>query len=605
MRAASSLAVAVAIAGLMPAAAHAQLARSRSDQTVLVLWPCWNGCGTSRQLAALDSVFAVQLGDQIREKLDAKERLRMRVVPRARICEILMGSGFRCPEPLDPANADRLADAMKTYAYMVGTLTRNSNPTLHLRMVDQKKTGIAGWITIVADTSWKVDRFASVVVDSIDSHLRAAESVRDCYDRLDHNDLKGAREKVADAFKLYPNQPAAAMCLSRIFDAQHSPVDSIIFAFEKVVKGDSVNGKAWDRLAGAYQEKNDIQRAVEARTHQLEAQPENAGLRTQVAAGWIGLKQVQRGVDILDVGLQNNPLDGQALRIKQQACIDAQLWKCALSALTALYEADTTFLSDSVFYAKAFGAAQSVNDTAAMLKWSGLAVKHIPNSLTMWRARANALKTAGRSDSALVAYQHVLQYDTTDVGVTLIVVQGLVGGMVIDTVTPLDTGKLRTVDSYLTRVLVMSKDSVVRGSVGGLYANVGLRVAQTKKYDALSDSLMTKALAQGVRGPVYERLNFFLGLHTFQKSIQGGPGAPGLPEQIQALGKTNPPRALTAAENARGCQLLSEELAAVAKIKPAMTAGRSVVPQAAATILGYMAQLETQAGQVKSFFKCR
>jgi tetratricopeptide (TPR) repeat protein len=600
MRAAMMLACTALVVVRGPA--QAQLGISRSNQQVLVLWP------SLLRVTPLDSVMAVQIGDQLREKLDVKERFRMRVPSRARICEILMSSGFRCPEPLDPENANRLASTMQVDAYLVGTYTHNSKPKLHVRMVDLKRTGLAGWITVQGDTNWKADQFASVAVDSIDAFLRGAEAAHDCYDRLDHNDVKGAREKANDAFKIYPNQPAAALCLQRYFEAVHAPADSMIFALEKAVRGDSVNARSWDHLATAYADKNDNQKSIDARTHQLEADPRNQALRISVARGLIEvLKQPQQGIDVLDAGLAENPTDIQALRVKQDACVNAQMWKCALSSLTSLYEADTTVRGDSVFYAKVFGAAQALNDTTAMLKWSAEAVKFVPNSLTMWRARAAALKAAGRTDSALVAYQHILQYDTADVGVTLLVAQGLINGMVIDTVTALDTAKLNRADVLLTRVATLSRDTMVRANVASLYANVGLKVAQTRKYNALSDSIMLKSLSYGLKGRATEPVNFFLGVHYFDP-LQTTPGKPGIPDQIRALATHTPPRNPTPAEAAKGCELLGQELALIAKIRPAITVGMTMSAQtqgSGRSILQYLTQLESQVPTIRTIFKCK
>jgi tetratricopeptide (TPR) repeat protein len=164
-------------------------------------------------------------------------------------------------------------------------------------------------------------------------HVRAAEQARECVARLDRNDPKGARDRAERGFAISPNHPSSAMCLHRTFEASRAGADSLIFALEKAVRGDSMNTRAWERLGREYMQKNDTTKALAAMERQLGANRNDQALRTRIIALQLAAKKYPDAIRHLDESLERAPEDAQTLRLKAGACLDSQTWTCALDAM--------------------------------------------------------------------------------------------------------------------------------------------------------------------------------------------------------------------------------------------------------------------------------
>jgi hypothetical protein len=105
---------AVCVGLVVPAVAGAQLARQASNERLLVLAPVTNN--------PVDSTYAVQLADAIRDRMGLKYRFQFLVIPTEKICEALEASGFSCGAPLPLENAAALARFLQVTAYIVGWL---------------------------------------------------------------------------------------------------------------------------------------------------------------------------------------------------------------------------------------------------------------------------------------------------------------------------------------------------------------------------------------------------------------------------------------------------------------------------------------------------
>src|SRR5256884_6227812 len=61
------------------------------------------------------------------------------------------------------------------------------------------------------------------------------------------------------------------------------PLDSLLAAYQRAAKGDSLNATAWENIAHVYQQKGDTLKAIDALTHELAGEPHNIPLRLRVA----------------------------------------------------------------------------------------------------------------------------------------------------------------------------------------------------------------------------------------------------------------------------------------------------------------------------------
>ena len=559
---------------LAPAVLQSQ-ARTATER-ILVLPP--------QPASDADSAFAVTLARDLRDRMDAKYRFDFRIIPTSTICEALEASGFGCGV-VPPGNAAALARFLQASGYIIGWLERGQDSlAVHLRMVDQGRSGLSGWLTVRVPASMNAGDVARRISDELQNHVDAADRARQCVERRERSDFRGARQRADQAFEKVPDHPSAAMCLALSAEATQQPADSIIKYLRIATEGDSLNARAWATLGRRLQERGDTLGALNAFIHQLEAEPNDLQLRLGVAAGLITQGDYQRAVDLLDEALAQNPADLQVLRVKERACLDGSLWDCALEALQGQYEVDSTLVGDSIFYAKAFGAAQSASDTAAMLHWSAAGVQSLPQSLDMWRARANALRTAGRREEALQAYRRVVSIDSTQLGAALAAAQMLLdtATLMIDSTVPLDTARLFTADTLLQLVGSQARDSATMMNVAFLYFQPATRLVQQRMRLPLAERFLEQALRYDVQGRLGVQANFFLGLAIFFQ----------LHELDARVRET------------QSCELVDVEVAKVQRAKEAMTAGQQVSPPTARQVLQVIGNFEQALPTYKPVFKC-
>jgi tetratricopeptide (TPR) repeat protein len=536
-----------------------------------------------------DSAFAVQLGDELRSRVEGKTRRRLTVISKERIGEALEASGFSRDAILDRSAAEQLARFLQADAYTVGTLVRNPAPRVSIRLVDLRRSGLSGWIHHEGPVGATARQMAEVMADEMERHVRAAERTRECYERRDRRDFSGAKDRARRAFEEVPNHPAAALCIAVVFEVERAPADSQVAVLEMAVKGDSLNARAWDMLGRAYQQLassrsdpaqalQDSLRAAEAFAKQLLSDPGDTRLRTGIAALFITLRQHERARQILDQGLERSPEDLTMLQLKARACEEGELWSCLVDALAAQYDIDTSLVGNVDFYAKIFGAAQSANDTAAMLKWSEEAVRRAPQSVALWRARSSALNAAGMTDSALVAYQKIAELDPRDFRPLLGMAQILTERVKIDTTVALDTVTLGRVDSLLQRVVTMTSngsqpaDTTVWMNVAVMYFRPATQMIQGRVRPDFAIRWLEKAKAYDLRKQLTTQADFFLGLgYMFNLSSAF---------DFNRLSES------------RSCRTLRELDEYLKKLRAAMTAGASVQPGTAQQVLSNIEGIE-------------
>jgi tetratricopeptide (TPR) repeat protein len=569
----------VVLSVCVPGNASGQLARRTSNEKLLALAPI-PGDG-------VDTAFAVAVGDALRDRLISRYRMRIGIIPSSTICEALEASGFDCKKPLPASNASALARFLQATTYMVNWLDKvGDSLQLRMRLVDAAGSGLAGWERVRVPASATAEDVGRAAGDALENQLRAAEFARDCTERRQHGDPKGALDRANKAFALYPNQPAAAMCVAYAFELQKAPIDSIVSALRRAVTGDSLNGNAWEELGRRLREAGDTTGALDAFYNQLKAEPADGRLRLGVAAGFTARKDYAKAVEVLDEGLAMNPGDMPMLQLKERACLDGGLWKCGLEALQAEYDLDPKLASDTVFFQKTFGAAQSVPDTAAMERWSRLAVEKFPEYVPAWRARAATLKLVSDRTGAIDAYQHIVALDSSQVGSALAVAQYMFDStLVIDTVMPLDTARLLEGERMLDLVVEQSaRDTATLMAVAGMFYNPASKITQMQIKPALplAARFLEKALRADVRGALRGPANFFLGLaYAFQ-----------LFEGLETLDKT------------KSCDLVQTKIDLAVRADSALTVGRSISPATADRLLPYLAKLQHDLPTYKVAWKC-
>jgi tetratricopeptide (TPR) repeat protein len=572
------VAVVVAAGLILPASAAGQLARRASSERLLVLAPLPG--------PSVDTAFAIATGAGMRDRMVTRYRMRVGIIPTTTICEALEASGFNCQLPLPPENALALTRFLQATAYMVGWLDREGDSLrLQLRLVDAAGSGLSGWETVRAPGTMTAEDLGRLAAEGLDNQLRAAEHARDCSDRRQRGDGKGAADRANRAFALYPNHPAAAMCLAFAYEVQQQPIDSIVYALRKAVAGDSLNGRAWQELGRRLRDQGDEKGALDAFHNQLRAEPTNLPLLVGVAAGFAAQGDYPKAVEVVDGGLAIFPSEPQLLQLKERACIDGALWHCGLEALEAQHELDTALAADTIFFQKTFGAAQSIPDTAAMLRWSARGVDRFATWVPAWRARAATLKLVDERDGAIDAYERIVALDSTQIGSALAAAQLLLDStLIIDTAVPLDTTRLLKAERMLHLVGAQSPDTATAMALAGLFYNPGAKIAQLqlRPHLALATRYLEAALRYDYRQALQTTANFFLGLAYL---LQVGEG-------------------LETVDQTKSCELVQRKIDQAGRAHAALTIGRSISPATADRFLPYLSQLRGNLQQYKAAWKC-
>jgi tetratricopeptide (TPR) repeat protein len=530
-----------------------------------------------------DSGYTIELADEMRGRLSGRVRNQVHVITTDQYCEALMASGFGCEALLDDNSAEQLARFLRADSYITGRLSRNSGPEITLHLVDIGRSGIAGWVSVLGEAGQQARDFANVISDSLRNQVRVAQEARECSDRRDRSDFRGARERVDRAFELYPNHPAAALCLAYVFEATQQPPDSLIWAYEQAVRGDSLFERGWDRLGVLYLQTGDTVKAVEAYQSQLQAKPSDVQLRQSVAAMWIELDEYEKALSVVEAGLVRTPEELPLLVYKARACVDGEMWACALEGLSAQYDLDTALVGDTVFYMQIIGAAGFIPDTAAALRWTGEAVQHAPNSASFWTVRAQWLNNAGEKEAALDAYARLTEMLPNDFRAPLSAAQIILDGLVIDSTVPLDTAAMARADSLLMLAIdrAGSNQAVIQ-NVSVMYFTPGMNLARAQYRPDYALRWLEKALEYDVGQRLTAQGNFFLGFATFFY-LQG------FFEEVR---------------NSQSCDMVNEYAQIVARGKEAMNLGMSVSEQGAQQILGGLQQYEDLVPAFRQNFQC-
>ncbi len=605
MRTASLINRAVPVLALMagsaivPALASAQLAVQRSTESFLILPPV--------PAVPADSAYAIQLGDAMRKKIDGKLRLKLNVVKKEKIAEALNSSGFPPNAILDDNGASQLARFMNVDSYMTGLLERNAGaPVLRLRLVDARRSGLSGWMK-VRGVAGPPDALVDAVADSVDQEVKAAERARECLERRDKQEYGSAQDRADKAFLLYPNHPSTAMCLSSVYEARKAPADSQIAVLRKAVAGDSLLNKGWDGLIRQYQAKGDTAAWADAVIHSLAIDPTD--MRKRLAAGELlfRLKKHREAVELLDEGLDRAPGDPQSTQMRLRVCFEGQMWGCALHAMGARYETDSAMRNDSLFMKQLLATGGATNDpnavqnfgqlgdrakkyyqfapdTAAIMKWTGIAVQRFPRSVSFWRQRASALKDAGKKDEALAAYLKIAELDPKDATSRIAAVQMLTEKVRIDSTVALDTVTLNRIDVLLGQVAGVTADDNIKMNVALLYFQPASKMVQAKVGLDKSMEWLEKVKASDAKKQLTTQADFFEGL-----------------AYVFGMGAKFDLKAMQASKDCKQLLALRDY---IAKGKAAMTAGASVQQGTADQVLKSFAGIEDFVPKAKAAWKC-
>jgi len=557
--------------------------------------------------SAADSVFSIAVTDVAREKLAGMARYKVQVIPKPKLCEALKASDYPCDVLLDETQANQLGRFLSVNGYTIGTLERSGGTiTATIRVRDIGSSGMAALFTLSSSNPGTAASVGETIAQRLNNVVRAAEQARECEEQRKKSQFSKAVDAARKALAIEPNLPAAHICIATVYEAQHMPLDSLLAAYQRAAKGDSLNATAWENIAHVYQQKGDTLKAIDALTHELAGEPHNIQLRLGIAELLRQQKQYERAKAILDDGLAKNPNEQRFLEFRQRICIEGELWRCVLDGFVDVTRNDTSKLADTTVLKAALGAAQQISDTQQLLFFSRAAVRHFPKSAAFWKTLGSAYDLKAQRDSSVWAYKQSLKIEPTDVKASLLVARGIVEGSTWDTAQAnklkSDTAALHAlrnafadrIDSakaYLAPAL-SSPDSTDRLSASVFMLTAGSKLAQAGAYDRAYPwldqllqlvALRTPADTVGPRQQIRLQASFWYGVSS-----------------VASL--TGPYTAMVKSKSCTEAKAFDDRLV---RTKDALTFGARVHRPTAETMLQNVSKFEAVMPQVKKQFKCK
>jgi len=557
--------------------------------------------------SAADSVFSIAVTDVAREKLAGMARYKVQVIPKPKLCEALKASDYPCDVLLDETQANQLGRFLSVNGYTIGTLERSGGTiTATIRVRDIGSSGMAALFTLSSSNPGTAASVGETIAQRLNNVVRAAEQARECEEQRKKSQFSKAVDAARKALAIEPNLPAAYICIATVYEAQHMPLDSLLAAYQRAAKGDSLNATAWENIAHVYQQKGDTLKAIDALTHELAGEPHNIQLRLGIAELLRQQKQYERAKAILDDGLAKNPNEQRFLEFRQRICIEGELWRCVLDGFVDVTRNDTSKLADTTVLKAALGAAQQISDTQQLLFFSRAAVRHFPKSAAFWKTLGSAYDLKAQKDSSVWAYKQSLKIEPTDVKASLLVARGIVEGSTWDTAQAnklkSDTAALHAlrnafadrIDSakaYLASAL-SSPDSTDRLSASVFMLTAGSKLAQAGAYDRAYPwldqllqlvALRTPADTVGPRQQIRLQASFWYGVSS-----------------VASL--TGPYTAMVKSKSCTEAKAFDDRLV---RTKDALIFGARVHPPTANQMLQNVAKFEAVMPQVKKQFKCK
>ncbi len=554
-----------------------------------------------------DSAFSIAVMDVAREKLGQMARYKVQVIPKPKLCEALKASDYACDVLLDETQANQLGRFLSVNAYTTGTLERSGGTiTTTVRVRDIGSSGLAALFSVSVSNPGTAASVGEAIAQRLNSLIRAAEQARECDEQRKKSQFPKALDAARKALATEPNLPAAHICIATVYEAQHLPLDSLVAAYQRATKGDSLNATAWENIAHLYQQKGDTLKAIDALIHELAGEPHNTQLRLGIAELLRQQKRYPQAKGILDDGLAKNPNEQRLAEFRQRICIEGELWRCVLDGFVEQVKNDPSKAGDSTVLKAALGAAQQLSDTQQLLFFSHAAVAHFPKSAAFWKALGSAYDLKGQKDSSVWAYKQSLKLDPTDVKGSLLVARAIVEGTTYDTAQAnrlkSDTAALRALRSaFADRIdsakaylapAVSSSDSTDRLSAAVFMLTAGSKLAQAGAYDRAYpwlDQLLqlvaprTPADTVGPRQQIRLQASFWYGVSS-----------------VASL--SAPWTAMTKTKSCNDAKGISDRLA---RTKDALVFGARVHPPTANTMLQNVSKFEAVMPQVKKQFKCK
>jgi tetratricopeptide (TPR) repeat protein len=569
-----------------------------------------------------DSANAVRIGTAMRQELKDIAGRNYTVIEQSQMNDALKQYGYPIDAILSPPLATTLAKNIQARIVVTSTLASaaGARPTVTARLIGVNDDA-GNVVSLTQAQGQSPDDFGKKVAQALEPALKSLSDAKACVDQQSSKPDK-AQEAAQKALKALPNNGLAEFCLAQIARAQKKPAE-VVKHLQAAVKGDPLSLPAWTALAEEYQAANDTANTLVAFSRMLSVAPTNQALRERLFKYFLASGHPETARQVADEGLKLDPNNADLHDLKSNACLFLSDFKCAVDELETVYSIDST-KADTLFFSKISVAAQEGKDARRLVKWAQIGNRKYPNNPTLLRYLNTGYAMSGQTDSMISVANRIIAKDTTETGVEA----ALAAAKALILPPEPDTSRAQRPDSGAkarpdtsakgTRDSSVATRGSDSSSAGGTDTNGGFKPrpkealpflqfviqhgdpdakekAAVLLYSGATPLLQQPQDLQGAEqllrlavqtanpsGKVYPAANYLLGLATLFQVPQIDPQA----------------------EKQKSCDLAKQEQALLAASDSALTAGRSVNPEAVDKNLGIITKYKPRiASMLKAYCK--
>jgi len=452
-----------------------------------------------------DSALAVEISNQVRDRLKLAYTDRFNAVDKRLIDTNLVSSGFPVDMPLDPTSARQLARVLNARLLIEGVILQLGDDSVEIvgRLSEVTQTLPQSASAQVIIERRRVGRGTGTqIANQLAEAFRSFEPAKQCEVFRQQQDYPKAMNAANDALRRYPNSSQALLCRARVMQAQHAPDDSVIAVLRLAQNSDSMNVVAQWQLARYYEEKGDTANLILSMHHILIADPNNNEVRIALAQLHFRRNEPDSSIRVLNEGLERNPNQADLLDMRARVQAASGRWAPAAADLARVAELDTAKV-DSAFVNRLINYYQEAHDTTSLLAWVRRGTQRFPTptywyTLTLLDRAKN--DTAGAAE-AIRGYLRMLPDDAR-------------GNLVYSTIL-LDLGQA---DSAADRAKAAGRaDSNMQGPAAQVLFAAGIAKLRAQNWPAV-DTLLGQAKAWA-RPDALPRISYYLGLAQLQLAV--------------------------------------------------------------------------------------
>ena len=509
--------------------------------------------------ATADSAAAVQIGEGMRKRLQSIGGRDVNVVSDSIMNAALDQFGYPRNAILSPSLALQLAKNIPgTKGVVTSTVSRKDGRyELDSRLFPtQVDAGVVRRLD--QQPGEKLDAFGARAADDLKSAVDAFDDAKAC-DELRDTKPAEARKAAEKALKVSPDNGLAHLCLAQMAIKEGAPRAQVEQHLVAATRGDPQSLTAVALLTEQRAAANDTAGVVAAYQQMLLIAPDNQKLTEQAFKYMLQAGKPKAAVQVADEGLKRDPYNWNLYDLKSNACLFLSDFPCAIDALEAAYQVDST-RADSLFYRKIAVAAAQQPDTVRLNKWASRGIARYPNNVELLGYANQAFALTGKSDSSIMVTRKLIELDPTQVGPALAATQSLAG-----------TGRVSEAKPFID--MIQQKGSPQeKEQLAAIFANAALPLIQKQPADfnGAADLSRQCVASADPKGRVIGSCHLILGIAAFQSAVAMD-------------GET---------EKNKSCDMAKKEAELVAEAKASLTTAGASRPDAVKQYLDAIPQFE-------------